>query len=651
MIRLMFLTVLSGLLLSVAAGAVAEAETAAPAKEPMPAYQAQPCDLPVASAAVAARLQCGTLKVQSPDGSQFQLAVVRKAATEPKAGAAPVLFLHGGPGGEMTRFIGLSESDFAPGHELIAIDMRGSGRSTPLFCPQLAAELTKALAESPDDSSFVQQRRAALLQCQQQMLAQGYSPADFGTVQTVQDLELLREQLNIDKWHLYSVSYGTVVALQYLAVAPKVLESVTLDSVYPPDELLTSFKLQQDQWLRQLDQLCQQQAGCASRFGAMPELFNRAIADLTQQPLLLKSKAGSLLLTPDKLRLAVMAAATAEQPLSLLPLWLEAVSQHETRLLTPWAEAMLQPSTIQFAAAMATECADRQRYYQQGRADSLEQSFGLPEGVCASFGAATGAVVNTGVSTGVTERADAGPVQVPQVPETARVRTPVLLLAGGLDVFQPDSLVLSQWLGPHSQLIAVSGALHGVRVAAPCLRKMVGDFIRAPERFGPPGCLAEVAKPYLVTALEPNPTIAAALASLQQPQPSVLLLALLLSLLLSALLGVIWPVLAGLWFWLSGRPRQVDRTGLLSGATVLLSLAVWGGLGMTLWQTLERQSAELWLGLPPDSQPWRLVIALTLLPVLIFSWWLARRQLWRQWLAQLALGAAVLLAVAMQLLP
>jgi hypothetical protein len=59
----------------------------------------------------------------------------------------------------------------------------------------------------------------------------------------------------------------------------------------------------------------------------------------------------------------------------------------------------------------------------------------------------------------------------------------VLLLAGGLDVFQPDSLVLSQWLGPHSQLVAVSGALHGVRGAAPCLRKMVGDFIRAPERL------------------------------------------------------------------------------------------------------------------------------------------------------------------------
>jgi pimeloyl-ACP methyl ester carboxylesterase len=634
MIRLMFLTVLTVLTGLACTAAVA-------ASEPVPLYQAQPCDLPVASAAVAARLQCGTLKVQSPDGSRFQLAVVRKAATEPKTGAAPVLFLHGGPGGEMTRFTGLSEGDFAPGHELIAIDMRGSGRSSPLFCPQLAADLRKALAQSPDDSSLVLQRRAALQQCQQQMLAQGYSPADFGTTQTVLDLELLREQLNIEKWHVYSVSYGTVVALHYLATAPRALVSVTLDSVYPPDELLTSFKLQQDQWLRQLDQLCQQQAGCVPRFGGMPELFNRAITELTQGPLQLESAGGPLLLTPDKLRLAVMAAATAEQPLSLLPLWLEAVSRRNTALLKPWAEALLMPSGIQFAAAMATECADRPRYYHQGRADSLEQVYGLPEGVCAGFGVATGAA----------ERADAGPVQVPQVPETAKVRTPVLLLAGGLDVFQPDSLVLSQWLGPHSQLVAVPGALHGVRGAAPCLRKMVVDFIRAPERFGPPGCLTGVTRPYLVTALEPNPAIAAALASVQQARPSALVLALLLSLLFSALLGVVWPMIAGLWFWLSGRPQAIRRTGLLSSAAVLLSLAIWGGLSMSLWQTQLRQSAELWLGLPPDSQPWRLAILLTLLPVLVFSWWLARQQHWRQLLAQLALGSAVLLALALQLLP
>ncbi len=637
MIRWMFLTVLSGLLwcgtASVAVHAAQVSDEAAPPQDPIPAYQVTPCDLPVASAAVAARLQCGTLKVQSPDGSQFQLAVVRKAATEPKAGAAPVLYLHGGPGGEMTRLTGMSERDFVPGHELITIDLRGSGRSTPLFCPQLATALAKVLAHSPDDSIALQQRREALLQCQQQMGAQGYSPADFGTFQTVQDLELLREQLKIDKWHLYSVSYGTVVALQYLAVAPQAIASVTLDSVYPPDELLTSFKLQQDQWLRQLDQLCQQQKGCVQRYGAMPELFNRALARVSQSPLQIATPAGPLLLTPDKLRLGVMAAAMAEPSLSLLPLWLEAVSQSNTAVLLPWAQMLQASDPIQHAAAMATECADRKRFYLHGRADSLEQLFGLPDGVCAAFGTT------------------AESVQVPQVPATAKVRTPVLLLSGGLDLFQPDSLVLSQWLGPHSQLVAVPAALHGVRGPAPCLQKMVSDFIHAPERFGPPACLSELPKPYLVTAVELDPAVAVLASHLAKAQFSPQLLALGLALSLSAWLGVIWPVVAGIWQWLRGQPQPVSQTGVLAGSAVILALAAWSGFAMTLWQPIARQSGELWLGFPPDSQPWRLAILLTALPSLALIWWLARQRCWRQLVAQWAVQAAVLLSLAQHLLP
>lgn len=627
MIRLMFLSVLSLF------AAITHAAEPPPVKEPLPAFTAKPCDIAVASAAVAARLQCGSLKVQSPDGSTFQLAVVRKAAVEPKAGTAPVLYLHGGPGGEMTRFMGMSEDDFASGHELIAVDMRGSGRSTPLFCPQLSANLSRALTQSPDDSTQLQQRRDALLQCQQQMQAQGYSPADFGTVQTVQDLELLREQLNIDKWHLYSVSYGTVVALHYLAVAPKAITSVTLDSVYPPDELLTSFKLQQDQWLRKLDQLCRQQPGCSQRFGEMPQLFNRALAQVSQNPLQMGAPSLQFMLTPDKLRLAVMAAATAEQPLSLLPLWLEAVSQGKPTLLSPWARLLSEPRDLQFAAAMATECADRKRFYQQSRADSLEQIFAFPDGICAAF---------AGV---------AAELQTPQVPETAKVRTPVLILAGGLDLFQPDSLVLAQWLGPHSQLVAVPFALHGVRGPDPCLRKMVSDFIRAPERFGPPACLKQAATPYLITDLEPNGRLAAEYARLSQGQPGTLVLALAALLVFGALTGLIWPLLAGCWRWLAGASQHWPKPELLSAVLICVTLSAWCGLGLVLWQGLARHSAELWLGLPVDSQLWRLVLLILTLPALAMVWWLARCQLWRQLLAQLMLLTAALVALALQLLP
>ena len=594
-------------------------------------YSTEPCAVAESSAAVAARLQCGRLQVQSADGSVFQLAVLRKAAAQPVAGAAPVLYLHGGAAGDVAALLAQSDDDVVPGHELIAVDLRGSGRSTPAFCPELAGALQQALARSDDDARLLQSRREALLQCLQQMLAQGYSPADFGAVQIVNDVELLREQLNITQWHLYARSAGTVAALHYLAVAPQALASVTLDSVYLPDQLLTSFKLQQDQWLRQLDLLCQQQAGCAGRFGALPELFNRALQRVSQAPLRIGPPGAALLLTPEKLRLAVMAAALSEQPLSLLPLWLEAVGQGDVRLLARWAEVLLASGALPTAAGMAGECADRLRFYQPGRADSLEQLAGLPDGVCAAFGAAASAL--------------------PQVPETAKVRTPVLLLAGGLDLFQPDSLVLSQWLGPHSQLVAVPGALHGVRAGPACLRKMVSDFIHTPERFGPPACLAQLTRPYLVSAVTPDAQVATEFAAAVRFKPSVAGMVFLLCLTLAALLALVWPLLVGLWRWLSDQHQPVDRAGLVSGALVLLTLVGWAGFAAVLWQGISRQSAELWLGLPVQSQIWQLYLAVATVPALLMVWWLARRQQWRQLLAQCAMLGAALAALALHLLP
>ncbi len=618
MLRRMFLTLLTLLSASVVAA------------ESLP-YTAQPCDLPVVSAPVAARLQCGLLRVQSADGSPFQLAVVRKAAAAPIAGAAPVLYLQGGVDSAISHL--LEPTDLVAGHELIAVDLRGTGRSNPQFCPQLAQTLLQSLQQSPDDVSLQQSRRDALLQCQQQMQQQGYNAADFGTVQTVQDLELLRTQLQIEKWHLYSRSDGTVVALHYLAVAPQAVQSMTLDSVYPPDELLTSFKLQQDQWLRQLDQLCQQQRGCKERFGALPALFNRALARVSQTPLQIGVAPQTLWLTGEKLRLAVMAAASTETTLSLLPLWLDAVATGQPALLGRWAELLIAQARRPFAATMATECADRRRFYQPGRADSLEQLFGLPDGICPAFGLT------------------AETLQSPQVPATAKVRTPVLLLAGGLDLFQPDSLVLTQWLGPHSQLVAVPAALHGVHGPDTCLHKMVSDFIRAPQRFGPPACLAQLAKPYLVTDVEPQAQVASEFALLSRGQPSVALWMLAASLGLAAVLGLIWPLAAGSWHWFTGAAVPVHKSAVLSAVLVCVTLMGWGGLVLVLWQSVTRQSAELWLGLPVDSQPWRLGIVMLALPALGMIWWLARQQQWRQLLAQQALLAATLTALWLQLLP
>jgi proline iminopeptidase len=101
----------------------------------------------------------------------------------------PILFLHGGPGA------GCTETDrcfFNPQHfRIVLLDQRGSGRSRP------TGELSNN--SMPD---------------------------------TVRDIELLRETLGINSWHVFGGSYGSTISLYYAQECPGACKSLTLRGIW-----------------------------------------------------------------------------------------------------------------------------------------------------------------------------------------------------------------------------------------------------------------------------------------------------------------------------------------------------------------------------------------------------------------------------------
>ncbi len=84
----------------------------------------------------------------------------------------PIVFFHGGPGGGATP---MHRRFFDPDYyRIVVFDQRGAGRSHPLGC--LENNTTQHL---------------------------------------INDVERLREQLNIDKWHIFGGSWGSTLALSY----------------------------------------------------------------------------------------------------------------------------------------------------------------------------------------------------------------------------------------------------------------------------------------------------------------------------------------------------------------------------------------------------------------------------------------------------
>ena len=175
--------------------------------------------------------RCGTVVTDALTraGKPVEVGFAVLRATGSKPSTTPLLLLAGGPGQSATR-------DFVPllpllerlrlHRDLILVDVRGTGRSTPVKCKDsrpLAARLA-----SVDDDELLRRCFAEL----------PIDPAKLTTVDAVADLERVRMALGVQRWHVLGVSYGTRLAVAYDAAFHDHTASLILDGVAPLDRPL-----------------------------------------------------------------------------------------------------------------------------------------------------------------------------------------------------------------------------------------------------------------------------------------------------------------------------------------------------------------------------------------------------------------------------
>ncbi|KAG7091171.1 hypothetical protein E1B28_010223 [Marasmius oreades] len=102
---------------------------------------------------------------------------------------APVIFVHGGPGG---HYFPRDRTFFNPEkYKIILFDQRGSGNSTPKG-----------------------------------------STEENTTWDLVKDLERLREELKVEKWHVFGGSWGSTLSLAYAQSHPERVKSLILRGIF-----------------------------------------------------------------------------------------------------------------------------------------------------------------------------------------------------------------------------------------------------------------------------------------------------------------------------------------------------------------------------------------------------------------------------------
>lgn len=175
--------------------------------------------------AAPANHRCGELTVPvdhaRPDGRTLRLTVT---AAGNLAAERTLLFLTGGPGQPGVRFapaILESLARVTPSYRVVLLDQRGTG-ATSLRCPRLQDQLGFSDLEVPT-AEAVTECAAAL----------GPDRAHYATTDTVADLEDLRRALQVPRWSIDGVSYGTYVAQRYAGAHPSAVDRLVLDSPVP----------------------------------------------------------------------------------------------------------------------------------------------------------------------------------------------------------------------------------------------------------------------------------------------------------------------------------------------------------------------------------------------------------------------------------
>lgn len=460
-----------------AVGAGASAETI----RPRPMFLGTACVMPGISPEIAPRIRCGKVAVprdyERPEAGSFKLAVVVIRASRQPAPPDPVVYISGGPGSPLTVYADYqARHPYDPGRDLILVDQRGIGYSEPNICPDVAGKLLGpdfAAAASP--ASDAQDRLKSLfMTCRDSAKARGIDLDDFGTTTTVEDFDRVRQALGIERWNVVGESYGTTVAMTLMARHPDTIRSAVLDSINPPDALMSLWSSRAIEARTAFFSMCERTEACAAAYPDLAGLYRQAVDRLERAPLTVPVPpwtgwpGNQAALTASLFEVVVAHLLYYPNNYPGLPRMIAAVHDGETHDFgDALAEVLRGGTAMNFAANAAVDCRERPHFRERlpAGADTLEQ---LPlYSVCGEW-------------------AGLGPL--PSVP--AGTDVPTLVLAGQFDPNAPPAFSrhVADLIGDHARWIEFPAIGHNVMHFSDCGMRIVADFIERPMQAPDASC-------------------------------------------------------------------------------------------------------------------------------------------------------------------
>ncbi len=218
------------------------------------------------------------------NGRQVELAFVRFRQTG-KGSGTPIIYLAGGPWGSGigaargTRFaLFMAMREFG---DVIAFDQRGTGQSKPsLACKQKLDFPPTAAGVRDEMIKHLSERTQAY---REQLTAAGIDLSAYNTEESADDIESLRLALGVDRFSLWSISYGTHLGLAFIKRHPKGIERAIMAGVNGLDDRR---KLPSDAEaaLLEVSRLAKRDTELSALVPDVHSLIGRVLAELDKGP-------------------------------------------------------------------------------------------------------------------------------------------------------------------------------------------------------------------------------------------------------------------------------------------------------------------------------------------------------------------------------
>jgi pimeloyl-ACP methyl ester carboxylesterase len=438
-------------------------------------------------------VRCGTFAVPEDRGTSggrsIQIHIAVLPALRRTVRPDPLFIMAGGPGQGARSYGALVARSFREvrrTREIVLVDLRGTGDSAPLICPQEDDEienLTRTFAVSDPEEAA---RRAAV-EC---AAALSSDPRHFTHANALADLDDVRQALGYGAINLWGGSWGTRAALLYAMRYPAFVRSLVLDGAVPLGITFPDSAPHDGQ--RALDKLlvdCELDNPCNTAFPRARVEIADLLAQFDAAPRTIAVRHprtdARVEITITRDALAEMLRATLYSPVTAgrLPSLVRKATEGDfAPVVAQWLEmAASTTETMALGATMSILCSEDVTE-ARGRDDARAR-----------------VMLGDGYQRFWRSRCRHWPAGPPLPRERETLAVPALILSGELDPVTPPrwGTEMTKTLNRHAHVV-VPGAAHNVSFTG-CVPELIARFLANAQPEGlDAGCATTIRRPPFV---------------------------------------------------------------------------------------------------------------------------------------------------------